>query len=147
MRRAVFIAILMAAVSYSQAQREVKFTTLQVVIGNEVAEPSTRVFQTKKDWNEFLKENSASLRGRQSVDFSKQMVAAIFAGQKPTGGYSVQVTKVVDESEPGRPTRGVVHYRLVSPPPDALVSQVLTYPSVVIRIGKRFDQIEFSAPM
>jgi hypothetical protein len=145
--RAGLIAALMAAVSHSQAERTVKFITLQVAVESDVAEPSTRVFQTEKDWNEFLQENAASFRGRQSIDFSKQTVAAIFAGQKPTGGYAVQVTKVIDESRPGPPTRGVLHYRLVSPPPDALVTQVLTYPYVVIRIDKKFDEIEFNPLM
>jgi hypothetical protein len=143
MSRAACVAFLLAAAAHSQPERPVKFSVLRLAPGAEVAEPSTRVFRTEKEWKEFLREHSPSLPGGQPVDFGKETVAAVFAGQKPTGGYSVQVTKVVEESRSGAPTRAAVHYRVVSPPPDAVVIQVLTYPSVVIRIAGRFDQVEF----
>lgn len=48
---------------------------------------------------------------------------AVFWGEKPTGGYTVEVLSARTE---GR--RVIVQLSLEEPPPDAMVSQALTYP-------------------
>ncbi|GIU78141.1 MAG: hypothetical protein KatS3mg005_1379 [Bryobacteraceae bacterium] len=55
-------------------------------------------------------------------------IVTIHAGRRPTGGYRVEVRKVEREG-----TRCVVHYRVLEPPPDAMVPQVITYPAVMVR--------------
>ena len=53
----------------------------------------------------------------------------IFAGEKPTGGYTVKVSGV--DRQGGT---CMVRYQIEPPPRDAMVTQALTYPSLSIRI-------------
>ena len=48
-----------------------------------------------------------------------------FWGEKPTGGYSVEITSVRSDGD-----RVGVQLSLKDPPPDAMVTQALTYPYV-----------------
>ena len=47
----------------------------------------------------------------------------VFWGEKPTGGYTVEILSARTEG-----SRIVVRLALTKPPPDAMVSQALTYP-------------------
>ncbi len=47
----------------------------------------------------------------------------VYGGQQPTGGYSVGVAEARVEGD-----RGTVRVSLEDPPPDAIVTQSLTYP-------------------
>lgn len=69
-------------------------------------------------------------------------VVAIHAGRKPTGGYSVEVRRVVKDGP-----RCVVHYAVIAPPPDAMVPQVITYPSVMVRFRAACSDVAVSPPL
>lgn len=81
-------------------------------------------------WGEIHQNGSVSLP---DIDFSTQMVLALFQGQKPSGGYSIAVDRVTDsggavtvsilESEPGSGCR---------------VTEALTTPYYLLKL-KRFD--------
>jgi hypothetical protein len=67
------------------------------------------------------------------IDWKKQMVIVISAGQKPTGGYSVEVKSL--EVKDGKL---VVNWKLNSPAPGSIVAQVITHPGLTILVD-RFD--------
>lgn len=56
----------------------------------------------------------------------------ITAGEKPTGGYQVQIS---DVNEVGG--RIVVNWRLSSPAPGTMTTQALTYPYSIIKFNNR----------
>ena len=60
------------------------------------------------------------------VDFTRYSVAAVFAGEKSTGGYSVRYSRT---RRAGR--SAIVEFILESPSPDMMVTQALTYPWAV----------------
>jgi PrcB C-terminal len=66
-----------------------------------------------------------------AVDFSKEMVVAVFLGSRPTAGYGVTIVSATLEGN-------VLHvlYRETSPPPDAVTAQVITYPYQIVAIPK-----------
>lgn len=72
------------------------------------------------------------------VDFGQSRVVAFFWGQKPTGGFSIQLlsTRVVDSTLR-------VELRLSSPAPDAMVTQALTSPFLMLEVPARFTRVEF----
>ncbi len=70
------------------------------------------------------------------------VVVTIHAGRKPTGGYRVEVRRVEREGD-----RCVAHYAVLEPPPDALVPQVITYPSATIRIRASCGTVEVKPPL
>ena len=68
------------------------------------------------------------------VDFSKEMVIAIFSGEKPTGGYSIEITKVeLDKDEV------TIFFEEVSPEPGQPVTEALTQPFHIVKINRIDD--------
>lgn len=62
------------------------------------------------------------------INFDKEAVIAVFAGQQPTAGYSVQVSKIVDSGA------RLVSITLTAPAANCLVGQALTAPYEVITV-------------
>jgi hypothetical protein len=73
-----------------------------------------------------------------SVDFSRQMVLAAFMGRKPTGGYTIQITRVVAEN--GTIT---VTVRETAPSPNTPVIQALTHPFHIVVVPKVNGTVRF----
>jgi hypothetical protein len=145
----VTVALLLGAGSalLSQPARLLRFSVIQVKASTELAEPSAYVIRGNDEWKRFLAERLGHSGGPPAVDFRSATVVAIFGGLKPTGGYSVRVDRVTDESRAGEASRATIHYRVVAPPPDALVTQALTYPFIIVRVAKKLDSIAFQPPI
>ncbi|MDD2657608.1 MAG: protease complex subunit PrcB family protein [Candidatus Pacebacteria bacterium] len=62
------------------------------------------------------------------VDFKNEAVVAVFAGQKPTAGYAIQVSKVEDSG-----TR-LVSITLAEPSESCMVAQSLTAPYEIVTL-------------
>jgi len=69
-------------------------------------------------------------------------LVSVFAGRKPTGGYSVVVTGV--DLLDGTCT---VRYHVEEPAPDAIVTQVLTYPAAPVRISPACRDAQVAPPL
>ena len=82
------------------------------------------------EWDALWKQH-AGARVRPSVDFNKEVVAAVFLGSRPSAGYGVQIVGVRQEGG-----ALVVSYRETRPAPDALTAQVLTSPYHIVAIPK-----------
>lgn len=63
------------------------------------------------------------------VDFRRETVLAIFQGQRPTGGYGIEIDRVAMEGG-----EVFVDMRFVEPAPDAIVTQALTSPWAMVRV-------------
>jgi hypothetical protein len=70
------------------------------------------------------------------VDFARHSVVAVFAGEKPTSGYSVRVTAIEKDGE-----ACVVGWRVVEPPKDASVAQMISNPYVVVRVDGKCGSV------
>ncbi len=70
-------------------------------------------------------------RGEDWADFSREMVAVVLSGARPTAGHGVWVERVVNE-----PREIVVYARETIPPPGIKVRTVTTYPAAVVRLPK-----------
>lgn len=62
-----------------------------------------------------------------TINFSREYVIAVFAGQKSSGGHGVEVASVVDTS-----TARTVSVRIVKPGDGCIVTQALTNPYQII---------------
>jgi hypothetical protein len=98
----------------------------------------TEVVQSAEAWATLWSAHNGSSDEQPEVDFSRQSVLAVFAGEKPTGGYSIRITGVQQQ---GRSL--VVSYSETSPGPDAMVTQVITAPAHLVRIDKSQQQGDF----
>ena len=71
------------------------------------------------------------------VDFTRYSVVAVFAGEKPTGGYSIEIlsAETIGSQTQNQPSLVItVKYR--QPKAGEFVTEALTYPYHMIRIPK-----------
>ena len=66
-----------------------------------------------------------------AIDFSRESVVFLLSEQKPTGGYTLEVRKIVREG----PTL-VVDAKVNAPPADAMTIQALTRPYAIVAVPK-----------
>ncbi|MBI4496829.1 MAG: protease complex subunit PrcB family protein [Chloroflexi bacterium] len=64
------------------------------------------------------------------VDFGRELAIAVFQGQRPTGGYGIEVRGVRRQ---GTTVRVMVETR--TPPPRAVVPQVITSPYQIVKVS------------
>jgi hypothetical protein len=79
-----------------------------------------------------------SARGAlEGLDFGKRSVIALFAGERPTGGYAVEVDQVSARGE-----TLYVNYHVSEPGPGAIVTQALTSPYLICTVEGSFSELE-----
>ncbi len=72
------------------------------------------------------------------IDFETRQIAAVFAGEKPSGGYSIEVTGIQTEDE-----YLTVYFREQSPSPGDIVTQALTQPYHIIQFSRTEREVRF----
>ncbi len=99
------------------------------------AASSRQVIRDKAAWSRLwttqLRPEGSEAETPPAVDFSREMVLAVFQGQKSSGGYAVTILSAKEE-------KGalLVTVREQSPPPDAMSIQVLTSPYHVVAVKR-----------
>ena len=94
--------------------------------------PRNRIVKDKADFTMLWLEHTAHEAPTPvppDVDFSESTVAAVFAGNQPTGGYSLTLTGL--DKTPGG---WEVRLSLVTPGPDCMTTQVITQPWAMVRV-------------
>ena len=79
-----------------------------------------------KVWNQHAPDQP-----KPAVDFSKEMVVAVFMGSRPSAGFSTTITSAMA-------AKGalLVHYKETAPPAGAVTAQILTFPFHIVAIAK-----------
>jgi hypothetical protein len=90
-----------------------------------IGEARRLVIRDANAWAEFWSE--LGVGERPSVDFSRDVVVAVAAGQRPSGGYEIAVERVVDNG--GELTAEVVE---TTPGPNCITTASLTQPVDVV---------------
>ena len=106
-----------------------------------ITEPKWIVVTDAKDWSE-LWEHIHKIKIPKpelpTVDFSKNMVIAVFMGDKPTAGYSIQISEVAKLNG-----EVVVKVKEISPPKGAILLPVITQPFHIVVVPKVEGRIRF----
>ena len=68
------------------------------------------------------------------VNFNDEMVIAVFQGSQSTGGYAIEITKIVEKENSVE-----VFIKETSPSPDSMVTQAFTQPYHIVKT-KRVDK-------
>lgn len=89
----------------------------------------TRTITSAETFAELWRQHTGAMDAPPTVDFGQQTVLAVFAGEKPTGGYSAVITsvKLLDKTM-------TVHYRVNEPAPGTIVTQMITYPAHLVSV-------------
>lgn len=143
------VGALVPAVSALQTKQELAFETLSKKTNVEHARKENVVIRKQADWEKFWKQmhraeaqpenSSGKLPALPKVDFNGQMVIAVFQGQQPSGGYSIEITKLTHENG-----KLEVFVEERQPGKDCFTIQVLTFPHHIIVVDKLAGQMKFT---
>jgi PrcB C-terminal len=137
--RGWIVAMVVAGAATGWAAPEVR--TLAKGALCRVTRPGERVISTADGWQKLWDEHTRNANPKPllpAVDFSKEMVLAVFMGQRPTTGYAIDVTGVT----PGDKAV-VVSVRRTSPPPGAITGQIITSPFVFVAAPRSDRPVKF----
>jgi hypothetical protein len=73
-----------------------------------------------------------------AIDFSREMVVAVFLGSRPTAGYGVEIVSAV-----GNSGTLVVAYVEAAPSRDAVAAQIPTAPYHLAAIPRHDGEVRF----
>ena len=128
----MWIAAIVASAQVPSAVR-----TLDRGAHSNLDERLTASARTDAEWTALWKRHNYD-KPVPPVDFSKEMVVAVFMGSRPTGGFSVEITSAAESGG-----KFVVSYRESAPRPDAMTAQVLTAPYHLAAVAKSALPIAF----
>ncbi len=112
------------------------FTTIDQGSQSGVRERKSLVIKSAEEWETLLQTHRmprGSAASGAPIDFSREMVVAVFMGEKPSGGYGIAITRIEADYE-NQQLRITVHER--NPPPNTLSTQALTQPYHIIKLAK-----------
>jgi hypothetical protein len=124
----LFSAVCCAAVPL----QPVTFKTLDRGVQSNIESRREVVVRTADEWTAFWKEHAINAQPP-AVDFTQSMVVGIFLGYRPTGGHSVEITRIERKGD-----ELVVAFRERKPGKSDIVTQVITMPYHLVTV-ERFD--------
>ena len=86
--------------------------------------------RTEAEWTKLWQQHAPD-HPRPAVDFSKEMVVAVFMGSRPNAGFSTTITSAMVANG-----ALVVHYRETMPGTGSVSAQILTFPYHLVAIAK-----------
>ncbi|MBD3286852.1 protease complex subunit PrcB family protein [candidate division WOR-3 bacterium] len=108
-------------------------------------ESGNMVFRDAESWESFWNNHcnvSVTAGGEEpqapEVDFESRMLVCVFAGEKPTAGYGISISRVREGNK-----SLVVEYSEKSPDPEKMVAQVVTYPCHIVAVPLSEKTVEF----
>lgn len=96
------------------------------------------VISNQNDWNELWKKHTQknpSPNSLANVDFNKEEIVVISLGERPSAGYSVEITKIEPTVWNGKEAR-IVYYVERKPSPTKLTASVITNPFIFRVVSK-----------
>jgi PrcB C-terminal len=120
-----------AAGEFSKPAMQLSFQTIAKGYRSGVREPLQTVARNQAEWDSVWKRHSVETNPPPPpfIDFKNQIVVALFLGEKPTGGYDVEIIRA-EQSDGAL----VLHYREKSPLPGSIAIQAMTQPFHIIQI-------------
>lgn len=110
------------------------FRTIALGYQTGITTGKMRLARNDKEWAELWREHTSTQLPRPEaprIDFAKEVVVCVLAGEKPTGGYGIEV---VDADFNGQAV--VLGTRETKPAEDAVVPMFLTRPYHMIATPK-----------
>jgi hypothetical protein len=130
------VPVAAAIVAGAMFMQAIPFASVASGTSSLVDEPREIIVRTQADWQTFWKTHST--QPAPVVDFSRSIVAGVFLGMRPTGGYGVGIRAVRRT-----PTGAVVEYISSTPDKNQMVTQMLTSPFHLVAIPSDIGKVEF----
>jgi hypothetical protein len=120
------IAVLLAAI----LQASVPMRPIDKGLNSTMDDTRQAVVRTDAEWSRIWTQHAGG-KTKPAVDFSKDIVLALFMGTRPTAGFSTEITGVREEAG-----ALVVSYKETRPSPDSVAAQILTSPFHIVAVPK-----------
>ena len=94
---ASFVLLLASCTAGAAVAVTVPFSTLATGLASGVGQPTQIVVRSQNEWTALWSRHMRAPSAPPpppSVDFSRDMVVALFMGERPTGGYAIEVTQI-----------------------------------------------------
>jgi hypothetical protein len=133
------VAALACAACFAAASAEpVAFKALERGDQSNIERAREVIVRTAAEWSAFWKQHSPG-QPPPAVDFTQSMVVGVFLGSRPTGGYSVEITKIEREGD-----NLTVTYREQRPGKADIVTQVITMPYQLVTTERVGGAVRFT---
>ena len=122
-------------------QEDLGFTTISVGTHSGYGSQANLVIQDSQAWVDLWNQHMLFMVEPlpvPEVDFSTNMVVAVFMGVEPTGGYALHIYEVVETG-----LTIVVKMERTEPGPTCIVPQVLTQPYHMVQIARTEKPVTF----
>jgi len=120
----------------------VRFNIISQGSHSNISLPNQLVIKNKKDWQRLLLiHNDPKTSRTPSINFQDKIVIAIFAGQQPSGGYTVGVSNIKRINE-----NLFLTLSFTEPKRNDPVSLALTQPFIILSTNKVEGKIIFLTP-
>jgi uncharacterized membrane protein len=106
-------------------------TTVAAGDGSLIVRPRQALVRNDDEWRALWAAHMGPEAAAPPVDFTSEMVAAAFLGERPTPGYSVEI--VARASEDAGAALDVVTHQ---PPPGQIAAQIVTSPFQIVRFPR-----------
>jgi len=120
------IAVLLAAI----LQASVPLRSIDKGLNSDIDAARQVAVRTAGEWSALWAQHAGE-RAKPAVDFSKDMLVAVFMGSRPTAGFALEITGVRQDG-----ATLVVSYTETRPAPDRVAAQVLTSPYHIVAVPK-----------
>ena len=133
LRVPVFAALALVALASTQGHAApVAFTAIARGPHSGIRHPEEAVIASSAEWQALWSRHAPPAAAAPAVDFSADVVIGIFAGERNTAGYQVDIVAIEREA-----AEVVVAYQVKAPPGGAVVAQVITSPFQLVRLPRQ----------
>lgn len=119
--------------------KNIPFQTLNQGYYNNIIEKQTRIIKSSEEWADFWTEMFPTQMIASAINFDKSMVIAVLQGQKPTGGYAIEIEKITEY-----PNYIEIIIKETSPGDNCITTQALTSPFHIIEMERSKKEIKFT---
>jgi len=89
------------------------------------------IIQTQQEWDELWQKTYGSYSEAPYINFSSNIVIAVYMGERATGGYRIEITNIGENEEQVR-----VHIRETSPSPGSILTMLITQPYHIVKLHR-----------
>jgi len=114
----------------------VPHVTIDRGLNSGIQERKFVVIRTAQEWEDLWRVHRSRIspdKPAPAFDVQGEMIVAVFAGEKRTGGYGIEIVRI---EENGAASALSVVVRETSPKPKAIVIQVLTQPYHIVKLRR-----------
>lgn len=122
----------------ASASAPIPYLTIQKGQRSGIRERKFVVIRTTQEWDVIWQAHRAGVSPSPpapAFDPQQEMVVAVFAGEKSTGGHQIEIARIEEDRAAGSLNVSISE---TSPAPNTMVTQALTQPHHIVRL-KRVD--------